>query len=158
ARQMVWIALGLLALMTTIVALATAGGRWTMKIWRRDGNTLQAWLDHEARRHGAAVLDQDHQPVPPRPFVLIRPPAQSKNAPTNLAQLKEAGKATARDRQPPPVSTPALADEPAENHYVTVLAPKSAWQDPILNAYQQVLDRSGLVVFSNSIFSVFLSF
>src|SRR5437879_491772 len=34
ARQMVWIALGLLVFATVLVAINTAGGRWGMDYWR----------------------------------------------------------------------------------------------------------------------------
>src|SRR5262245_15781877 len=50
ARQMVWIALGLLALATVVVALQTLGGRWTMAHWRffgRQGPTHQEWLTRQ---------------------------------------------------------------------------------------------------------------
>src|SRR5437899_1691681 len=75
ARQMVWIALGLLGLTTTIVALNTAAGRWTLKNRWISGriNTYQQWLDHQARAAGAAVFDENLQSVPPRPFVLPPP-------------------------------------------------------------------------------------
>ncbi len=46
ARQMVWIALGLLALSVGLVALNTAAGRWDMSRWRaprRHGATYQQW-------------------------------------------------------------------------------------------------------------------
>lgn len=49
AHQMVWIALGLLALSTAIVALNTAAGRWGMSHWRffgRSGPTLQEYLSN----------------------------------------------------------------------------------------------------------------
>src|SRR5205807_5381943 len=47
ARQMVWIALGLLVFSTVVVALNTAGGRWGMSQWRffgRGGPTYGEWL------------------------------------------------------------------------------------------------------------------
>src|SRR5437588_1461905 len=47
ARQMVWIALALLVVATVVVALNTAGGRWTMAHWKffgRQGPTHQEWL------------------------------------------------------------------------------------------------------------------
>src|SRR5947199_9706269 len=47
ARQMVWIALGLLAFSTAVVALNTAAGRWGMAHWRffgRLGPTYREWL------------------------------------------------------------------------------------------------------------------
>jgi hypothetical protein len=47
ARQMVWIALGLLAFATALVAINTAGDRWGMRHWRfpRRGLTFEAWVD-----------------------------------------------------------------------------------------------------------------
>src|SRR4051812_33278520 len=46
ARQMVWIALALLAFAVIVVALNTASGRWGMAGWRvgRGGPTLQEYL------------------------------------------------------------------------------------------------------------------
>src|SRR5262245_47067328 len=43
ARQMVWIALALLALSTAIVALNTAAGRWGMHQWRFLGRSGPTW-------------------------------------------------------------------------------------------------------------------
>jgi ABC-type transport system involved in multi-copper enzyme maturation permease subunit len=48
ARQMVWIALALLGLSVTLIALNTAAGRWDMEHWRsprRDGPRFEQWLD-----------------------------------------------------------------------------------------------------------------
>jgi ABC-type transport system involved in multi-copper enzyme maturation permease subunit len=45
ARQMVWIALGLLAFAAAFVAINTAAGRWDMRNWRRDGVTIGQWAD-----------------------------------------------------------------------------------------------------------------
>jgi hypothetical protein len=48
ARQMVWIALGLLAVTVTVIALNTAGDRWGMNHWRSPrgrGATYRQWLD-----------------------------------------------------------------------------------------------------------------
>jgi hypothetical protein len=48
ARQMVWIALGLLAFAGTVVAINTAAGRWGMHHWRyprRWGPTFPVWID-----------------------------------------------------------------------------------------------------------------
>jgi ABC-type transport system involved in multi-copper enzyme maturation permease subunit len=45
---MVWIALGLLAITVTVIALNTAGDRWGMNHWRRPrghGPTFHQWLD-----------------------------------------------------------------------------------------------------------------
>lgn len=46
ARQMVWIALGLLAFAVALVAINTMAGRWSMQRWRfpyRQGPTLAEW-------------------------------------------------------------------------------------------------------------------
>jgi ABC-type transport system involved in multi-copper enzyme maturation permease subunit len=51
ARQMVWIALILLGVTTTVVALNTSAGRWTKEHWRmprRYGPSYQTWLDASA--------------------------------------------------------------------------------------------------------------
>jgi hypothetical protein len=48
ARQMVWIALGLLAFATALVAINTAADRWGMHQWRspnRKGPTFETWID-----------------------------------------------------------------------------------------------------------------
>ena len=48
ARQMVWIALGLLAFAVALVAINTMAGRWSMQRWRypyRQGPTLVEWAD-----------------------------------------------------------------------------------------------------------------
>jgi ABC-type transport system involved in multi-copper enzyme maturation permease subunit len=48
ARQMVWIALGLLVISVILVAINTAAGRWSMKHWRfpfRNGPTAVQWAD-----------------------------------------------------------------------------------------------------------------
>jgi hypothetical protein len=48
ARQMVWIALGLMAFAAALVAVNTAAGRWGMDNWRhprRSGPTYIAWVD-----------------------------------------------------------------------------------------------------------------
>ncbi len=48
ARQMVWIAVGLLVVTVTIVALNTAAGRWSMDHWRSPrgfGPSFHAWLE-----------------------------------------------------------------------------------------------------------------
>jgi ABC-2 type transport system permease protein len=48
ARQMVWIALALLIFTVTVVALNTAGGRWSMDHWRSPrgyGPRFSAWLE-----------------------------------------------------------------------------------------------------------------
>lgn len=60
ARQMVWIALGLLALTTTIVALNTAAGRWNMSGWRfphRQDPSFQEWLERTAKSQGTIVIN-----------------------------------------------------------------------------------------------------
>src|SRR5579871_1549268 len=47
SRQMVWLALALLALAAAFVALQTAGGWWGMSHWRypyRRGPTLKEWI------------------------------------------------------------------------------------------------------------------
>jgi ABC-type transport system involved in multi-copper enzyme maturation permease subunit len=48
ARQMVWIALGLLVISVILVAINTAADRWSMKRWRypfRNGPTVVQWAD-----------------------------------------------------------------------------------------------------------------
>jgi hypothetical protein len=48
ARQMVWIALGLLAFAASLVAINTASDRWGMHHWRfprRTGPTFEEWID-----------------------------------------------------------------------------------------------------------------
>jgi ABC-2 type transport system permease protein len=48
ARLMVWVSLGLLALMTFLIALNTRAGRWNMAYWRwpgRGGATYTEWLE-----------------------------------------------------------------------------------------------------------------
>ncbi|MGH9677399.1 MAG: ABC transporter permease, partial [Candidatus Acidiferrum sp.] len=47
ARQMVWLAIGLLGFATTLVALNTFADRWAMNNWRtrRKGPTYQVWID-----------------------------------------------------------------------------------------------------------------
>lgn len=58
ARQMVWIALGLLVVTATIVALNTAGHRWSMDHWRSPrgtGLTFRQWLDFSAADTTAAA-------------------------------------------------------------------------------------------------------
>jgi ABC-2 type transport system permease protein len=51
-RQMVWIALGLLAFSAAFVSIQTAAGRWDMHNWRwpnRDGPTYRDWADASQR-------------------------------------------------------------------------------------------------------------
>ena len=53
ARQMVWIALGLLVFATALVAINTAGGRWGMDYWRmprRFEPATQQWADRPTYR------------------------------------------------------------------------------------------------------------
>lgn len=67
ARQMVWIALGLLVLAVSLVAINTALGRWTMTNWRipdRNALPLGEWLTESETltatvpfdRHSAGIL------------------------------------------------------------------------------------------------------
>src|ERR1700686_1023776 len=49
ARQMVWLALGLLAFAVVFTAIKTAGGWWSMRLWRFRGfgpaYTYSDWLE-----------------------------------------------------------------------------------------------------------------
>lgn len=57
ARQMVWIALGLLGFATALVAINTAAGRWGMHHWRsppREGPTFRHWIDETELAVGLA--------------------------------------------------------------------------------------------------------
>ena len=56
ARQMVWIALGLLAFAVAFVAIQTKAGRWGMHQWRyprRDGATYLTWVNQTQTLAGA---------------------------------------------------------------------------------------------------------
>lgn len=58
AHQLVWIALGLLALTTAVVGLNTLGGRWTMNHWRfprgGGGTQLAVWVEGMGPLPGSA--------------------------------------------------------------------------------------------------------
>src|SRR6476469_8689628 len=61
ARQMVWIALGLLAVTTVSVGINTALDRWGMGHWRKPrgvGPTYQQWLNHARATYAGALPGQ----------------------------------------------------------------------------------------------------
>jgi ABC-type transport system involved in multi-copper enzyme maturation permease subunit len=69
AHLMVWIALGLLALLTLVVALNTRVGRWGMWHWRspyRVGPTFSAWAFYLTHAPPEALAQ--HAPTIRRPF------------------------------------------------------------------------------------------
>ena len=93
ARQMVWIALGLLVFATALVAINTAGGRWGMDYWRMprrfdpatqqwaDRPTYQQWVDRTEAL--AAVMTVASNPAAAG--------AQSAVFAANRAVLQESG-------------------------------------------------------------------
>jgi ABC-type transport system involved in multi-copper enzyme maturation permease subunit len=129
ARQMVWIALGLLALTTGLVALNTARSRWGMHHWR--------WR------------------VPDRPAVPAGTEAANKverGEPTNAPGPGGPARVVLSYEQ-------ALTGLEQSARAIPWLSPPVGLQAGVVGAARAVLDRSDFYTFSVWIvFSIFLSF
>jgi hypothetical protein len=123
SRQMVWIALGLLMLTTTIVLLNTARDRWNM------GHYRWTWVHPEYRQYEQKVARKEAANLPP---VIV---------PNVVQNQREAAEHFA-----------AVSDAIPWAGSGGVTAALAA-------AYQAVLERSGLAVFSRwVVYSVFVGF
>lgn len=165
ARQMVWIALGLLAFTAIVIGLNTVAGRWNMGHWR------WWWLAPSP----FAVSGSEHAPWQPtlQPEHLgllgVAPDAGFPGAlPWGFLRLSS-GDTWARNQlytlgSLRPRYVVLTYEETAQGLErmpgVTGWSPEAiALQSAVAGASRALLDRSGFLVFSNWIvFSVFLSF
>jgi ABC-2 type transport system permease protein len=134
ARQMVWIALGLLALTATVVGLNTVAGRWTMSHWRWGWVPAnQATVTISDSDGSMARKDRKEEPVgpPPRPLnIVFLTYGETVQGLENIPRLVHGWQPVA-----------------------------AAWQDGIAAACRAALARSDFYVFANwVVFSVFVGF
>jgi ABC-type transport system involved in multi-copper enzyme maturation permease subunit len=162
ARQMVWIALGLLAFMTAVIGINTVAGRWGMGHWR--------WW-WQASSPNLASSEPRPEPAVPPEYVGSLAVAPQAGFPAGLpwTALVLSGERNAwRWSLALPLNRPRYIvlnyEETASGlermPRATPWEPQAmAVQDAVAGSIRSILDRSGFLVFSNFIvFSVFLSF
>jgi ABC-type transport system involved in multi-copper enzyme maturation permease subunit len=162
-RQMVWIALGLLAFTTAVIGLNTVGGRWSMGHWR--------WWWLAPGPLAATSHERRERPVPPSyvGVLAVAPDAGVIGGVHWGALYYASDEELARSQlHLVPAYRPRWVilnyDQTATG--METMAGSTAWspeagslQQAIAGASRAVLDRSGFLVFSNFVvFSIFLSF